>query len=241
MDIKIFKTQDEVAESLAHFVANTIETVLAQKNVFYLALSGGNTPKLLFAHFLKEPLKSKIEWQKVKIFFCDERYVALDSKENNGKMVLENLIEPLRADLKNFYRIDTSKSAKDAAESYFETIKVELGDSFPVFDLMLLGLGSDAHTASIFPGTAITEVTEIGVQAVELPNEKGTRISLTAPLINLASHVAFFVLGEDKKEAVKTVTKQLPKDSSLYPAQLIAPLDGELIWFLDEKAGAFIA
>lgn len=168
-------------------------------------------------------------------FFGDERYVPSDHPDSNALMAKKALFDPLKIPLAQIFTVDTSLEPDEAGHDYQKQIEEHFAPQKPQFDLILLGLGDDAHTASLFPGTDVVNINEPGVTDVFLPDKKVYRITLTAPLINLAHHVNFLVFGSSKAEAVRHVLKG-EKDYNKYPAQLIQPVNGDVIWFLDEAA-----
>ncbi len=150
-------------------------------------------------------------------------------------MAKKALFEPLKISPSQIFTVDTSLEPDLAAEEYQKQIEKHFAPKEPRFDLILLGLGDDAHTASLFPGTDVLNIQEPGVKDVFLPGKKVYRISFTAPLINLAHNINFLVFGSSKAEAVNHVLKG-KKNPTEFPAQLIQPSDGDVVWFMDEAA-----
>ncbi|MDB5249831.1 MAG: 6-phosphogluconolactonase [Segetibacter sp.] len=168
-------------------------------------------------------------------FFGDERYVPLDHADSNALMAKKALFDPLHISEKQVFTVDTSLEPDEAAYDYQKKIEKHFAVKEPQFDLVLLGLGDDAHTASLFPETDVINIDKAGVTDVFLPGKKVFRITFTAPLINRAHHINFLVFGSSKADAVRHVLHD-DKDYYKYPAQLIQPVDGDVVWFMDEAA-----
>jgi len=238
MKLNVLKTDNDVLLNLATFFATVAEKSIADNGRFSVALSGGSSPKKLY-ELLSTSFKNKIEWDKVYFFFGDERYVPHTDKDSNYLMVKTALFDPLQINSSNIFAVDTSLSPEGAAEAYTEAVD-DFFDGKPLqFDLVLLGLGDNSHTASLFPHTPVLHDKTASVKEVFLQDQQIYRITFTAPLINQAHHIAFLVYGEAKAIAVHHVLEDA-KDIENYPAQLIAPVDGDVHWFLDEAAAANI-
>ncbi len=234
MNLNIFNNENEVLAALAEYFVNLGNQKIAANGKFSVALSGGNSPKKLY-ELLADSYKDKLEWEKVYFFFGDERYVPQTDKDSNYLMAKKALFEPLEIDPANIFPVDTSLSPKEAAAKYQEEIEEFFDESELSFDLILLGLGDNSHTASLFPFTPVLHDRTPGVSEVYLEDLKVYRITLNAPLINEASNIAFLVYGAGKAEAVHHI---LEDDENIeeYPAQLIEPIVGEIEWFLDTAA-----
>lgn len=238
MKLNIFQTETKVLTALAeHFVQVANESI-SMKGKFSVALSGGSSPKKLY-EMLASTYHDKIDWEKVHFFFGDERYVPQTDRDSNFLMVKNALFVPLMIDYANVYPVDTSLPPAEAAAKYEEAIEDYFGDEDISFDLILLGLGDNSHTASLFPHTPVLHERTPGVNEVFLPDQKVFRITLNAPMINEARHIAFLVYGEGKAEAVHHVLED-DEDIEEYPAQLIEPIVGEIQWFLDEAAAGLL-
>lgn len=152
-------------------------------------------------------------------------------------MAKKALFDPLHIVPHQVFAVDTTLQPDATAEAYQQAIEKHFAPNLPTFDLILLGLGDDAHTASLFPHTEVVNATEAGINAIFIEDKQVYRITFTAPLINLARHIAFLVFGSSKAEAVYHVLKG-GKDYNQYPAQLIQPVNGDVTWFMDEAAAA---
>jgi len=239
MKINLFDTEDEVLEGLANYFVATAEKSIAGHGQFSVALSGGNSPKKLYELLASPKFRKQVEWKKVHFFFGDERYVPHDSPLSNYLMAKKALLEPLELSYRQIFPVNTSVSPDEAAIRYTNDIKLYFAGVEPCFDLVLLGLGDNSHTASLFPHTPVLAEKSASVKAVFLEDQQVYRITMTAPLINKAHHIAYLVYGAGKAEAVHHVIED-KKDIENYPAQLIKPNDGDLEWFLDHDAAALL-
>lgn len=238
MTINIYKSEEEVLDNLAAYFVLSANTAISVKGKFTVALSGGSSPKKLY-ELLAENYADKLEWKNVDFFFGDERNVLQDDANSNYLMVKTALFTPLKILNQQVFAVNTSLEPNQAAEAYTRAINNYFKGDPIIFDLILLGLGDNSHTASLFPNTNILQEQTATVKAVFLKDENVYRISFSAPLINNADKIAFLVYGAGKAAAVQHVIED-EKNTNLYPAQLIAPLHGELCWFLDKNAAADI-
>ena len=236
MKLNVFKKADEAISALADFFVVCANEAITKNDKFSVALSGGNSPKKLFELLASADYNSKLDWAKVYFFFGDERYVKHTHPDSNYLLAKNSFLDLLKINSDQVFVVDTSLDPASAAVDYERKI-----DKFfkhqPQFDLILLGLGDDAHTASLFPGTSIVWIDEELVKEVYLKDKSVYRISFTAPLINQAKNIAFLTFGASKADAMKAVL-EAEKDISKYPAQLIEPKNGTLNWFVDEEAVA---
>jgi 6-phosphogluconolactonase len=203
-----------------------------------VALSGGSSPKKLYELLASAAYRKQVSWREVYFFFGDERHVPHTDAESNYLMAKTALLAPLGILPEQVFAVDTSLPPTEAAQAYTRSLLGFFGSGEPQFDLVLLGLGNDAHTASLFPHTPVLRSTTAGAEAVYLEDKKVHRITLTAPLLNQARAVAFLAYGADKALAVEQVL-QGPQSPEEFPAQLIAPFS-ELHWFLDEAAASLL-
>lgn len=235
MKIHVYDTAEETIKALAAFFIATVNTAIRKNGDCSVVLSGGSSPKKLYQLLAADEYKNNVDWSKVSFFFGDERYVPFDNPDNNGLMAKQTLFEPLNIDESKIFYIGTSLSPEHDAADYTDAIFTYFGERQPKFDLVLLGLGDNAHTASLFPHTDVLYEEQAIVRAVFLKEQNLYRITMTAPLINEAHAIAFLVYGKSKAQAVKHVLKD-KRNIELYPAQLIQPLDGMVNWFVDEAA-----
>lgn len=240
MKINVYDSEDEVLAGLANYFVDVAARSIAGHGQFSVALSGGNSPKKLYELLASPAYKDKVEWSKVHFFFGDERYVSHTDPQSNYLMAKKAILEPLNLSYRQIFPVDTSVSPKDAAAKYTNDINLYFAGFDARFDLILLGLGDNSHTASLFPHTPVLHDETASVKEVYLEDQKVYRITMTAPLINQAHHIAFLVYGAGKAEAVHHVLED-EKNIELYPAQLINPSDGDVQWFLDTPAASLIS
>jgi 6-phosphogluconolactonase len=223
--------------------ANQVESTLKSSDRFTVALSGGSTPKGLFS-LLATNYRDRLPWNKIFFFWGDERHVPPDNSESNYRMAHETLLSKVPVPATNVFRVPAENpDASHAAEEYEGTLREffhTAPGTFPQFDLILLGMGPDGHTASLFPGTSsLQEKTKL-VVATWVEKFKTYRITFTAPLINQAKIVMFLVAGSDKSSALKEVLEG-HQSAELFPSKLIKPIKGRLIWLVDEAAAASLS
>lgn len=236
--LNVFDTKHELIHSCAERIAELTRAIQKSKGYFAIALSGGSTPRPLYELLATPPISYKIPWNFGYFFMVDERCVPETSNESNFKMIFESMLSKVPVLDTNifsvqFQDVDPERAADDYEERVKEAFKLEEG-KFPRFDIVLLGLGDDGHTASLFPGTdALKEKSRI-VVANYVDKFSHHRITLTQPAINNASHIYFLVSGQSKSEIVSDVV--CGKQS--YPANLIHPNNGELEWYLDKDAAS---
>lgn len=235
--LNVFKKTDEAIIAIADFFVTCAKEAIHKNGRFSVALSGGSSPKKLYELLASNNYKTQVEWSKVYFFFGDERYVAKDHPDSNYLMAKVSILDALNIPNHQVYAVDTELDPATAAQVYQRCICSYFGNESTRFDLILLGLGDDAHTASIFPETSLVWIDEELVKEVYLEDKAVYRISFTAPLINQASNVAFLTFGANKADAIKAVF-EADKDVAKYPAQLIKPKNGVLKWFVDEAAVA---
>jgi 6-phosphogluconolactonase len=251
--IEIFPDLSEISWVAAEKFISIGNEAVKQNGKFTVALAGGSTPKSLYRLLTTEDFRKRIDWSRVFFFFGDERNVLPDDEESNFRMANENLLKPLQISENQIFRWQTQiGDAEKIAEDYEEKIKdffklrgnpsaVEDASDFllPRFDLLLLGMGDDGHTASLFPFTdALRERKKI---AVSNPVEKlnTVRLTLTFPAINNASNVMFLINGEGKADVLRVVLEGEFKPEK-FPSQNIKPANGNLFWLVDQKAAEFI-
>ena len=235
--IHIFKTIPEVIKAAADYFVSIAQDSISSRGEFNVALSGGSSPKKLYELLASPEFKEQIDWNKINFFFGDERYVPANDPESNALMVKKALFDPLNIPGPRIFTIDTSFPPDEAAQKYASTINDHFKHEKVQFDLVLLGLGDNSHTASLFPYTSILADKSASVKAVYLEDQNVYRISMTAPLINQARHIAFLVYGESKAEAVHHVLED-KFDPNKYPAQMINPIEGNTEWYLDQFAAS---
>jgi 6-phosphogluconolactonase len=233
MAVNIYHDSTKLSEAFAEWMSQHIAEVLKTKDRFTIALSGGSTPKKLYG-LLAENYRDKIDWAKMHIFWGDERYVPSSDERNNAKMAYDELLNYVAVPPTQIHEMRTDIEPERSAEEY-ERILKEYFPGNESFDLVLLGLGDNVHTLSLFPAYPVIHEKDHWVKAFFLKEQNMFRITLTAPVVNLSHAIVYLVSGQDKADAVAHVMlgKFVP---DLYPAQMIKPEHGELHWFLDEAA-----
>jgi 6-phosphogluconolactonase len=237
MKLNIFDNEGEVLNALAEYIVKVASDSVASRGKFSIALSGGNSPKKLYELLASAAFKKRVEWDKVYFFFGDERYVPHTDPQSNYLMAQKALLEPLELGNKQVFPVNTKLGPEEAAEAYTTDINYYFAGEDARFDLILLGLGDNSHTASLFPHTPVLHDNTASAKAVFVDEMQVYRITMTAPLINQARHIAFLVYGDGKAIAVHHIIED-KTDIENYPAQLIKPKDGDLQWFLDHGAAA---
>lgn len=233
----IYPSVAAVLHGLADFFVAQAAAAIAARGRFSVALSGGSSPKKLYELLASEAYRDQVPWAEVYFFFGDERDVPVTDPQSNYLMAKTALLDPLSIPPAHVFAVNTALPPAEAAQAYTEAIQEFFGSEAPRLDLVLLGVGDNSHTASLFPHTAVLHVATASAEEVFVEELQAHRITLTAPLINQAHAVAFLVYGADKAAAVQSVINGA-RDIEEYPAQLIAPVGGELHWFLDEAAAA---
>ncbi|MEC8831828.1 MAG: 6-phosphogluconolactonase [Bacteroidota bacterium] len=234
MELKIYRDKQEVAEQFSSYFIDQLK----DKDAFYVALSGGSTPKIVF-DVLAENFAGKVDWSKVHFYWGDERCVPPSDSESNYKLTVEHLFSKIEVPTENINRILGEKDPVNEAMRYANLLEIDLDrvEEVPQFDLVILGMGDDGHTASIFPHEIELWDAEDHCVVATHPDSGQKRVSINGKVINTAKEVAFLVTGASKAEKVEAVVEKT-KGSEAYPASLVDPSSGNLVWFLDEEAAA---
>jgi 6-phosphogluconolactonase len=234
--VEILPDGARLAEAAADRFVALIAVALAQRPHADVALAGGSTPRAMNALLTGSPRRAEVEWDRVRFFFGDERTVAPEDSESNYRMNRETLFEPLGIPAARIFRMRGEGEPHAAAAEYAQLLSDALG-ARPRFDILFLGMGPDGHTASLFPGTlAGVDDTKL-VVANRVEKFSTWRLTLTPHVINDARSVVITCGGAEKAAALHGVFDG-PRDLSTYPIQLVAPVDGELVWLIDEPAAA---
>jgi len=240
VEIRTLTTPQELFAAAAEEVVRAAEGAVAERGRFSIALSGGSTPKNLF-NLLATNARTALPWDRMFFFWGDERHVPPTDPESNYRMADEALLSKVPVPAGNVFRIPAENSdAAAAAEAYEKTLQKFFAlapGQFPVFDLILLGMGPDGHTASLFPNTAGLQEKSRLVIANWVEKFKTNRITLTLPVLNAARCVTFLVSGTDKAPALHAVL-ETDAPGEQYPSKLVRPTDGKLIWLIDRAAAS---
>lgn len=241
--IKAFQNLAELNAFAAENFVEIANEAIEDRGKFTVALAGGSTPRSLYQLLSSDKLKEKIDWSKVFFFFGDERNVSPDDAESNFRMAHENLFAPLEIHVNNIFPwLTGSETPEIVAEIYQGEIKRFFNleeNEFPRFDLILLGMGADGHTASLFPFTEALRETENFAVANYVEKLNDWRFTLTFPLINNARNIIFLVAGEDKAETLREVLEGEFEPERL-PSQNVKPENGNLFWLLDENVAKLL-
>jgi 6-phosphogluconolactonase len=240
LEIRRLMTPQELFEAAAEEVARTANRAAAERGRFTLALAGGSTPKSLYT-LLATNARTSLPWERTFFFWSDERHVPPTDPDSNYRMAQEALLSKVPVPASNVLRVPAEMpDAAAAAEAYEQTLRrffALQSEQVPRFDLILLGMGPDGHTASLFPETAALREKSRLVVANWVEKLKTSRITFTLPLLNAANSVAFLVSGTDKAPALKAVLES-DNPGEQYPARLVRPTDGKLLWFVDRAAAS---
>ena len=239
--IHTFTDAQELTRAAAGLFLEVGKQAIAERNRFLVALSGGSTPKALYSILASDKYAQQLDWSKVHFLFGDERSVPPTHADSNFAMANAILFSPLHIPSAQIHRMRGEDPPETAAAQYETTLRhltTAVPGQWPRLDLVLLGMGDDGHTASLFPGTAsLTEQTRWVVPSTS-PQGTRARVTLTLGVINHASVVLFLVAGRNKAAVVRRILEQRPGDPGPYPAALIRPETGRLLWYLDRAAAS---
>jgi 6-phosphogluconolactonase len=235
VSLRVYEDKREIAEAATLDFVERAQAAIRASGRFAVALAGGSTPRTAYETVARDHAGS-LDWSRVHVFFGDERAVPPDHEDSNYKMAKETMLDHLP--IGSVHRMRGELPPEEAATEYEQDLRVFFGEP-PRFDLVMLGIGGDGHTASLFPETPALEVTDRLAVANPVPRLDTTRITLTAPVINAAGAVVFLVAGEDKAEALREILEG-DADPHAYPAKLIQP-NGDLVWMVDRNAARLLA
>lgn len=239
-EVKVFDLQEDLFFHSAEKITALAQEAIQKNGRFSLALSGGQTPKGVYAVLASPDFKDKIDWKKVHVFWGDERPVVRTHPDSNFRMAKEALLDAAGIPQGNIHRIGSEEDPMLAAQQYEDELRdffdIAEGD-FPAFDLILLGMGDDGHTASLFPESEALEIKDRLVVDNYVKKLNTHRITFTFPVINHARNVLFLVSGSSKSKMIKQVLENVNAGITL-PSQMVNPVHGSLYWFLDKNAAA---
>lgn len=236
----VFTGTPSFVDGAAAFICDVAAKAIAERGRFALAASGGGTPKPVYARLAQADYRRRVAWDRVHIFFGDERCVPPEDARSNYRMVRETWLDHAPIPPGNIHRIRGEEDpACEALRYEQEMARLHRTNALPAFDLVLLGLGDNGHTASLFPGTAVLRERERWVSAQYVEVMQSWRVTFTAPLINAARRVAFLVEGAGKAQMVRNLLEG-PYQPEVWPAQLIEPAGGELHWLTDAAAASLV-
>ena len=238
-EFRVFEDSAGLSRAAAKLFVEAARGAVAARGRFAVSRAGGNTPKPAYELLASASFCGRVDWAKVHFFWGDERCVPPDHAKSNYRMTREALLDHVPLPAGNIHRIRGELAPPAGAADCEADLRKFFPDGRTRFDLIFLGLGDNAHTASLWPGTSVVNETKRLAAEVYVREQDLWRVTLTAPALNAGRVVAFLVAGADKAEAVRQVTSG-PRDVDRFPAQLILPSDGKLIWLLDRPAAALL-
>ena len=241
-DIRIQNNNQALAEAAAEFILEMGRETVRAKGRFFLALSGGTTPGTLYRVLASPAFINRFDWSRATFFFSDERCVAPNDPRSNYVLANNTLFAPLKISPAQVYRMaGESRDPQAAAHEYEQQLRRATNTSpstRPTLDLVLLGLGEDGHTASLFPGSPALQDNQSLIAVTQSPKDPPTRLTMTLGAINRASVILFLVTGAGKAGIVRAILDPKTEAERQLPASLVAPEEGRLIWLLDRAAAA---
>ncbi len=235
MRIAVYADLDTISQQAAQYIVRIANEAVVTRGRFTIALSGGNTPGKLYSLLGSEPYLSQIDWEYAEIFWSDERCVSPEDPESNYRMAHETLLSHISTPAAQVHRMPAAEPGREgAALAYAQEMQRAFGtDGIPSFDLIQLGMGPEGHTASLFPHQPSLHETQRLIMPVSVPKPPPDRLTFTPPLLNAARHVLFLATGADKADALQAVLEG-PYNPDEYPAQIVRPANGEVVWMVDE-------
>jgi 6-phosphogluconolactonase len=239
MALHVYPNLADLSSEAAGWVTEYIAGTLSRQDRFSIVLSGGGTPKTLYELIAQTPYREQIAWDKLHVFWGDERAVPFTDDRNNARMAFTYLLDRVPVPQEQIHIMRTDLDPAAAASEYEKILHSYFAPepSEPSFDLVLLGMGEDGHTLSLFPGTEVLHEVKSWTKAFWLQAQNMYRITLTRPIVNRASRIVFLAVGENKAQALSHVLEG-PADPEHFPSQLIQPEQGQLHWFVDEAAAS---
>ncbi len=243
MEIQRVADQEGVSRAAAGLFVRLAQQAVAERGRFVVALAGGSTPRDVYRRLATSPLRERVPWEKIEFFWGDERPVPADHADSNYRMAWESFLSSVPVAAEQIHRMHGERADLEEAASEYER---EIGEVFgvpthsepPSFDLILLGMGADGHTASLFPGSGALSVVDRWVVESSGP-ESGRRLTLTLPVLNRARCVCFLVSGRAKAKTLAAVIEG-PRAPERLPSQAVAPSEGRLVWIFDRAAAAHL-
>lgn len=235
-ELRIFETPEALAEAVADAFVEEATQAVSQHGAFFVALAGGTTPRNAYRLLAQEPRRSSVDWNHIFVYFGDERCVPPESEDSNYKMAMDTFLHAVGIPEAHVHRMQGEEDPLQAARDYAELLIETMGD-LPRFDLVMLGMGADGHTASLFPGTDPLIDNDRLVRGPYVEKVGGYRITFTPLVINNSRHVIIATEGLPKAPALYAV-REGPYDPQIHPVQIVAPVGGRLSWFVDRAAAA---
>ena len=241
-EVRVAADAAALSRLAAEFVVRAAQEAIGERGRVAIALAGGSTPRALYERLAEEPARSRMPWARVHVFWGDERCVPPTQPESNCRLAHEALLSRVPIPASNIHPVPVEGAEPAAAaQAYEETLRewfrIARG-AVPVFDLLLLGLGADGHTAALFPGTPATREASRLVIETRGGRPDVARVTLTVPVLNRARRILWLVTGAGKASIVRRVLEDVPPGAQPLPAQLVQPVDGAAVWWLDRDAAA---
>jgi 6-phosphogluconolactonase len=237
---RVYADAEALARGAAQELAQAAQEAIAAHGRFAVALSGGSTPRRMLERLAEPPLRERVDWSRTHLFWGDERSVPPEHPDSNYRMTKQALLVHVKIPERNVHRLEAERVDREAAARDYEKVLAAVcggtpGGLPPVLDLILLGMGADGHTASLFPHTAALAEREHWVVSNHVPQLGTDRVTFSVPLINRGARVRFLAAGADKAERLHEVLEG-PREPERLPSQLVAPEAGPAIWMLDRAA-----
>ncbi len=237
--IRVFHDLEALSRAAADLFFTLSHMAISVRKKFAVAFSGGSTPARLYALLASDEYREKVTWKGVHVFWADERSVPKEHPESNYRLAYTSLLSKVPLPAGNIHRIRGEEDPRGAAEEYDEAMRQFFGGTLvPVFDLVILGVGEDGHTASLFPGSASLNERVRLAAPVLMDRPKIDRVTLTLPVLNHAAHILFLVSGRKKGDILRELLEGEYRDT--YPAGLVQPVNGSLEWLVDKDAAALL-
>ena len=237
-ELRIVADEHQLWTALADLFVVAAHEAIARRGAFAVALSGGTTPKGAFTLLAQEPRRSQVEWERLSVFFSDERCVPPEDPQSNYGMANRTLLSQVAIPTEHVHRMRGELAPQQAADEYASVLRDALGDD-PVLDLAMLGMGPDGHTASLFPGTSPVGEQRLLVAAPFVPKFGAYRLTMTPRIINRARRVVIAAAGAEKAEALQRALEGAV-DPNLTPVQIVQPAGGALTWLVDRAAASLL-
>jgi 6-phosphogluconolactonase len=237
--IRIYPDIEALSRAAAELFAIEARRAESERGRFAVLLAGGETPRRCYELLAEAPVRDRVPWDAVHVFWGDERCVPANDRRSNAAMARRALLDHVPVPEAQIHPISCAGAPREGAAKYEGLLRAFFGGGPPRFDLVFLGLGENGHTASLFPGTAVLEEQERWVAEVHVAEEGLHRVTLTAPAINQAALVAFLAAGEEKAAVLREALEG-NTDPRLLPARLIRPVNGELLWLVDRAAARLL-
>ena len=237
--IHAYPNKEQMVTATTERVINEIGQAIQERGLCNMALAGGNTPREIYSMLAESTYRDRVDWNRLHLFWGDERMVPPEHEDSNFRMVKETLLDHVRIPDGNVHRIRGEIVPEQAAQEYAELLHNHFKSDSPRFDIILLGIGEDGHTASLFPGTDAVEECKLYTVAVFVPRLDTWRVTLTFPVLNAAREVLFLASGRSKSDIVQRIIS-IKQPAKEFPASMVNPENGTLHWMLDSEAMVLI-